>query len=82
MQYLLAVQHHDGAGDSRMRDVLLHIGGEWRRGGAGAADTFDPATEERIGRVALADAADLDAAIDAAARAFPAWRDGRAETVT
>ncbi|WP_321934591.1 aldehyde dehydrogenase family protein [Paraburkholderia sp. J8-2] len=36
-------------------------------------DLFDPATEAVIGRVRLADAADADAAIAAAKRAFPAF---------
>jgi malonate-semialdehyde dehydrogenase (acetylating)/methylmalonate-semialdehyde dehydrogenase len=37
------------------------------------ADVFDPATGERARRVALAEPADVDAAVTAAASAFPAW---------
>ncbi len=36
---------------------------------------FNPARGEETGRVALAAAADVDAAVQAAARAFPAWAD-------
>lgn len=40
--------------------------------GAARADLFNPATEEKIGEVRLGDAADVDAAVVAAKRAFPA----------
>ena len=52
------------------------IGGRWV-----AADTKDfldvrnPAVGEVIGRTPLSSAADVDAAVQAATRAFPAWRD-------
>ncbi|MFC7588917.1 CoA-acylating methylmalonate-semialdehyde dehydrogenase [Nonomuraea antimicrobica] len=42
---------------------------------ARAAELFNPATGEVSGHVALASAADVDAAVAAAAAAFPAWRD-------
>ena len=38
-------------------------------------DNHDPRTGEKIGSVALGDASDVDAAVDSAAKAFPAWRD-------
>ena len=45
-------------------------------------DLFNPATEERIGRVRLADAEDARRAIAAAKRAFPAFaRTGKAERI-
>src|SRR3954463_3830782 len=47
------------------------IGGEWRR--AESDDSFDvisPRSEERIGRVPAASAADIDAAVAAARDAF------------
>ena len=55
-------------------DTQLFIAGEWRdaRDGRSIA-VIDPATEEEIGRVAHAGIADLDAALDAAAAAFPGW---------
>ena len=42
------------------------------RGGR-TAPVFNPATGERSGTVALAGAADVDAAVTAAKRAYPAW---------
>ncbi|WP_043635939.1 CoA-acylating methylmalonate-semialdehyde dehydrogenase [Nonomuraea candida] len=42
---------------------------------ARTSELFNPATGEVSGHVALASAADVDAAVAAAAAAFPAWRD-------
>ena len=48
--------------------------GQWR--GAGARlTTFNPANEQALGTVALADAADVHAVVTSAARAALAWRD-------
>ncbi|MER6346222.1 NAD-dependent succinate-semialdehyde dehydrogenase [Streptomyces sp. NPDC001595] len=56
--------------------VRMHIAGEWCQGGSGlTAPIVNPATEEEIGRVPLATAADLDRALDAAAQGFKTWRD-------
>ena len=55
----------------------LYYGGTWQRAHGGYAETMNPATGERIGTCATADAADVDAAAHAAHRAFPAWRDAR-----
>ena len=52
------------------------IGGRWTP--AHATELFDvhnPARGEVIGRTPLSTAADVDAAVTAAAKAFPAWRD-------
>ncbi|MCP5265780.1 MAG: CoA-acylating methylmalonate-semialdehyde dehydrogenase [Burkholderiaceae bacterium] len=51
------------------------IGGQAVAGGSGArvADVFNPATGEVARQVAFADAAQVDAAVKAAADAFPAW---------
>ncbi|MBF8191279.1 CoA-acylating methylmalonate-semialdehyde dehydrogenase [Nonomuraea sp. K274] len=43
--------------------------------GTRTAEIFNPATGEVAGHVALASAADVDAAVAAAVAAFPAWRD-------
>jgi len=43
-----------------------HIGGQWVDGGAGRIDVLDPATGEVIAQQALADAADVDRAVQAA----------------
>jgi malonate-semialdehyde dehydrogenase (acetylating)/methylmalonate-semialdehyde dehydrogenase len=52
------------------------VAGQWV--GASTGDSLpvdNPATAEVLGTVPLSQAADVDAAVDAAARAFPAWRE-------
>ena len=56
-----------------MREHLLHIGGEWRTGGAGTAAATSPSSGETFASVAVADPADVGAAVAAAAAAWPAW---------
>jgi len=56
----------------------LLIGGDWREARSGATfETVNPATGEVHGHAAAGDAADVDAAVAAARRAYeePAWRD-------
>jgi betaine-aldehyde dehydrogenase len=54
----------------------LFYGGTWHDAAAGEQATIiDPSTGNRICSVATADAADIDAAVSAAAAAFPGWRD-------
>jgi len=58
-----------------MPNLIPHlIDGQRRDGGERAADVFNPATGEVSGRVRLADAATVQAAIASAQAAFPAWR--------
>ena len=55
--------------------LALHIDGEWIA--AGDRDTHrvvDPATGDALGELPLATAADLDSALDAAARGYHLWR--------
>ncbi len=54
-------------------EVRLFVAGAWRMGGAGWLDVEDPATGRSAGRVALANADDVRAAIAAAQAAFDAW---------
>ena len=50
------------------------IGGAWKPAGTGATDeVLDPATGEVITEVPSSDAADVDAAVAAAAEAFTTW---------
>lgn len=50
------------------------IDGAWRDAVGGAAwELVNPATEEIIAEIPFGDARDAEAALDAAARAFPAW---------
>lgn len=56
-------------------DTELHIAGRWRTGAdRETLGVLNPATGETIGQCAVATTADLDEALAAAARAFPAWR--------
>lgn len=54
--------------------IDLLIGGTWRPAGSGGTITIlDPATEEPVATAAQATREDTDAAIAAAAEAFPSW---------
>lgn len=58
-----------------MNDAKLFIAGEWRDGRSGRTlPVVNPATEETIATVAVAEAADLDDALAAAAKGFKTWR--------
>ena len=57
-----------------MRERELFIDGAWQPPVAGRRlEIKDPATGELVGTTALADAGEVDAAVAAAKRAFPAW---------
>jgi malonate-semialdehyde dehydrogenase (acetylating)/methylmalonate-semialdehyde dehydrogenase len=57
-------------------EIGHHIGGKRVAGTSGrTGDVFNPATGAQSGRVAFASVADVDAAVAAAAAAFPAWSD-------
>jgi aldehyde dehydrogenase (NAD+) len=56
-----------------IREQSLYIGGEWVPGGGADSEVENPATEEVTGVVTQAGSADVDAAIDAARRAFEGW---------
>src|SRR5262245_20907233 len=52
------------------------IDGRWTPAQTAAfVDVRNPAVGDVIGRTPLASSADVDVAVEAAARAFPAWRD-------
>jgi succinate-semialdehyde dehydrogenase/glutarate-semialdehyde dehydrogenase len=55
-------------------DLQLYIGGSWRTTEEDLA-VLNPATEEEIGRVPLAQAQDLDDALQAASEGFAVWRE-------
>src|SRR5271165_5303910 len=57
------------------QELQNYVNGEWRR--SSATEFFDvtnPATGEVLARTPISTAADVDAAVQAAADAFPAWR--------
>ena len=56
-----------------MQEHLLYIGGGWRSGGAGTARAESPSSGEAFASVAVGNAGDVDAAVDAASAAWPAW---------
>src|SRR5436309_1489347 len=57
-----------------MSDVQHFINGKRAEGSSGRwGDVFNPATGERVRRVAFASGADVDAAVEAARAAFPGW---------
>src|SRR5580704_6105603 len=63
-----------------MRDRELFIGGAWRPAKGGRRlEIRDPASGERVGSTALADAADVDLAVAAAKRALPGWAEMHAD---
>ena len=55
-------------------ETRLFIGGQWKKAKSGASfETIAPATGQVLARIAQANAADVDAAVKAAARAQSAW---------
>jgi acyl-CoA reductase-like NAD-dependent aldehyde dehydrogenase len=61
-------------GDSMYNREKIFIGGEWKRStGNEFIDIVNPATEEVIGRIPSGTSEDVDAAVDAARRAFKGW---------
>ena len=72
------VKHPVGAG-GRVEAVLprhrdLYYDGKWQKPNGGYLDTCNPATGASLGPCAEANAADVDAAVQAAHRAFKQWR--------
>lgn len=66
----------DGLQDRRMLRELAYVDGQWRAGDAGQTfEVNDPASGEAIGWVSKLNSGQTNLAIDAAARAFPLWRD-------
>jgi succinate-semialdehyde dehydrogenase/glutarate-semialdehyde dehydrogenase len=54
-------------------DANLFIDGTWVRGDDGTVTNIDPGTGETVGSVSMASETQVEAAIEAASRAFPAW---------
>ena len=67
--------------DPARRTYGLWINNQWVEAERGQhSDVIDPASEQVVGRVAMADDADIERAVGAAKAAFPAWRDLSADT--
>ena len=56
------------------KNLRLYYGGQWHVPHGGYAPTFNPATNTALAEAPVADAKDVDACVQAARRAFPAWR--------
>lgn len=57
-----------------MESLKMWIGGQWVDAESGKTfSTYNPATGEDLGKVPLADKADVDKAVKAAREAFPIW---------
>ncbi len=55
--------------------LLNFVGGQWQRSGTSRyADVVNPATAQALTTVPLSPAAEVDAVVQAAAKAFPDWR--------
>ena len=64
-----------GAVTSETFDLQNYVAGTWRRSTASEfVDVVNPATAEILARTPLSTNADVDAAVQAAADAFPVWR--------
>src|SRR5215475_3431211 len=60
---------------TQVLELENYVNGAWRRATASEfADVTNPATAELLARTPLSAAADVDAAVEAASAAFPAWR--------
>jgi len=60
---------------TQITEILNYFGGAWRKSSATEfANVTNPATGEVIARTPISTKADVDAAVHAAAEAFPAWR--------
>jgi malonate-semialdehyde dehydrogenase (acetylating) / methylmalonate-semialdehyde dehydrogenase len=60
---------------TQVPDLQNYVGGNWHRSSATEyVDVLNPATAEILARTPLSTNADVDAAVQAAADAFPAWR--------
>jgi len=56
-------------------DILNYVNGGWRKSSTATFfDVTNPATNELVARTPLSTRADVDAVVQAAADAFPAWR--------
>ena len=56
-----------------MREQLMCVGGEWRKGGGGTDTAVSPSSGQAFAQVSLGSPADVDDAVRGAAAAFPGW---------
>src|SRR5882672_8236615 len=69
------INGQDTAATTTVRTIQNYIGGRWVASDATQfGEVRNPANDELIGRVPLGGAADVDRAVQAALKAYPAWR--------
>src|SRR5476649_2299758 len=62
--------------NSSLTPCPIFVGGEWRKiSGVATAPVFNPSRGETISEVPMCEKEHVDLAVDAAAAAFPNWRD-------
>ena len=60
---------------TQVTEILNYFGGTWHKSAATEfVNVTNPATAEVIARTPISSKADVDAAVQSAAEAFPAWR--------
>ena len=60
---------------TQVTEILNYFGGSWHKSAASEfVNVINPATAEVIARTPVSSKADVDAAVQSAAEAFPAWR--------
>ena len=69
----LATPAADRGGNRKHPDARHFIGGQFVGGGPRFLDVLDPSTGSAISRVPLGGPAEVDQAVEAARRSFPAW---------
>ena len=63
------------AATTPVTDILNYLGGAWQKSSAtNFVDVTNPATGDVIARTPLSSKADVEAVVQSAAAAFPAWR--------
>lgn len=61
---------------SSTEQLLNYVGGQWQRSSAGSAlNVMNPATGQALATVPLSPGAEVDAAVQTAAKAYPGWRE-------
>src|SRR5215472_9815537 len=76
MSQSAAVQERTTGAGSGVETLRNYIGGRWVESRAREfVDVYNPARGEVIAKTPLSTAEDVDAAVAAAKKAFPAWRD-------
>lgn len=73
-RFYSVIRKGDAAGLGEVRRLNNYIAGEWRTSKTSAwREAVDPSTGEIIAEVPASIASELDAAVEAAAQAFPGW---------